>query len=171
MFAQCHIHGKFDYGNDDEGNESDRSDNEDGTSKTASIIYNYNMPYTRMETLHQEKKALRNESSEIENNDQGQYYCSAACYLDPSNTDRGNEGFWTKEEDALIRVQVYFMQTRKTRRAPCLIATMLQKPCSQVQLHMKKIEKQSLANHNIVEGDYKQPKKVPLEKFKRHVNR
>lgn len=163
---QCHIHGKFDYGSDDDGTESDASCSK--SKATATIYRHYNMPYTRMRTRNMEKKDQGNESESENNGDQGRYYCSTTCNIDPPNPDRKNEGSWTEEEDALI--QACSMQIRKSCQAPCLIAPMLHRSCSQVQLRIEKLSKQCLDHDAIlVGGDYKQPKKVNWEKFEKYL--
>jgi hypothetical protein len=130
-------------------------------NKGVSIMYQlYNMPYTRMQSHYRGRDTIGNESESDSSDEQSQRYsCSAACYLDPSNTDLNNEGTWTEEEVAVMQIQAAFLRIRKNWRAPCLIARMLRKSCSQVQYHLEKLSSQSFDFDAFVEGDYKGLKK------------
>jgi hypothetical protein len=138
-------------------------------SKGVSVMYQlYNMPYTRMRSYYKGRGTVRDESESDSSDKQSQkYYCSAACYLDTSSMETNNEGTWTEEEDAVMRVQVSFLRVRKNWRAPCLIARMLRKPCSQVQHHIKKLSNQNLDSDDVQESDYKGLKKFSWDYFTR----
>ncbi|KFX96984.1 hypothetical protein O988_05065 [Pseudogymnoascus sp. VKM F-3808] len=157
---QCHIHGKF----DDNGGESDTdaSDTTDDTTSTgASDGYQrYNMPHTRQKTYYREGNSVGDRSeSEEESGEQSQRnYCSEACYLNSSNAELSSEGAWTEESKAAIQLYAVSMRIGNRKRAPCLIAPMLSKHCSEVYNHLKKLRRVEL--HETVAVDDRRSKKL-----------
>ncbi|KFZ13542.1 hypothetical protein V502_06546 [Pseudogymnoascus sp. VKM F-4520 (FW-2644)] len=160
---QCHIHGKFE---DDDGNGSEASDttDEDSTNKGASATYQlYSMPHTRMRTHYRGGNPTGNESEEDSDNDRGEQsrreYCSAACHLNLSNVELGDEGAWTEEDDASMQVLAASIRIRRNRRASCLIAPMLGRPCSEVYRHLQKLSSQHVGLDDVVADDGRRSKK------------
>ncbi|OBT61144.1 hypothetical protein VE03_09560 [Pseudogymnoascus sp. 23342-1-I1] len=168
---QCNIHGKFDDVDDGkEGNASDTTE-EGNTSKGDAATYQiYSMPHTHVGTHYRGGGSIGNGSENGNNSDSDsdsdyseqsqRYYCSAACQLNPSNTELNNEGFWSEGNYALMQVLAETMPLHTNRKASCLIAPMLGKPCSEVHYHFKKLSSQRVGLDKMVADDDRRSKKL-----------
>lgn len=120
----------------------------------------YSMPHTRMRTYYNRENSTGNESEG--DSDCGErkrpYYCSAACRLNPSNEESDKEAEWTEEIHALLQIQAESMGIRKNQRASCLIARILDKPCSEVHRRLQKLGNQRV-ELDVVTGNDKRSKK------------
>lgn len=118
------------------------------------------MPHTRLKTYYREGNSVGDRSeSEEESGEQSQRnYCSEACYLNPSNAGLSSEGAWTEESNAAIQLYAVYMRIGNRKRAPCLIAPMLSKHCSEVDIHLKKLRHVEL--HETVAVDDRRSKKL-----------
>ncbi|ELR03547.1 hypothetical protein VC83_03424 [Pseudogymnoascus destructans] len=158
---QCHIHGKFDE-NDSDVNDSDYTTDEENPSNRSSTMYQpYSMPHTRMRAYYRGANSSENESEDDSDfsEQSRRYYCSASCRLNPYNAELVSEGNWTKEDHESMQVLAASPETRKIRRASCLMAPMLGKPCSEVYCHLKKLSNQGIELDDMVNGDGRRSKK------------
>lgn len=114
-----------------------------------------------MRTSYRGRNSIGNESED--DSDCGEQsrrnYCSVACHLNPSNAEFNNEGTWTEKTDATMQVLAKSMRIRKNRKASCLIAPMLGKPCSEVHHHLKKLSSERVGLDDMVAGDDRRSKK------------
>ena len=116
-----------------------------------------------MRTHYRGGNPTRNESEEDSDSDRGEQnrreYCSAACHLNPSNAELDDEGAWTEEDDASMQVLAVYIRIRRSRRASCLIAPLLGKPCLEVHRHLQKLSSQHVGLDDMVADDDRRSKK------------
>jgi hypothetical protein len=151
-----------------ESDSSDTTDEENPSNRSSAMYQPYSMPHTRTRTYYREGNSIENESEgDSDCSEQRRlYHCSAACHLNPSNEELGNEGNWTEDDHASMQELAASMRTRKNMRASCLIAPMLGKQCSEVHRHLKKLSNQRIELDDIVPGEGRRSNKFDWRDLK-----